>query len=76
MDEAAANWRYEQLHKDEPFHDGTFKSWARDRSTSHPYHYRDGVRVWVAPLDLSPDDDFLRRADDNGPDSQADTEHQ
>lgn len=77
MDEAAASWRYEQLHKDVPYHDGTFKSWARERSSSHPYHFRDGVRIWVAPEDLAPDDDFLGRpSHQGGADAEPDAEHQ
>lgn len=59
MESAAANDRYESKHKDRPYHDGSFKSWAKDRSRQHPYHFRDGVTVWVHDVDLSPDDDFL-----------------
>lgn len=59
MDQAAAEWRYDELHKEMPFHDGTFKSWAVERTKSHPYHYRDGATIWVASVDLSPEDKFL-----------------
>lgn len=59
METAAANWRYDQLHEKEPFHDGSFTSWAKDRSGAHPYHYRDGVTVWVARTDINPGDEFL-----------------
>lgn len=56
---AAANGRYDDLHKEQPYHDGTFTFWAKDRSRAFPYHYRDGVSIWVTREDLSPDDDFL-----------------
>ncbi len=59
MEEAAANRGYDKLHEALPYHDGTFTSWAKEHSPSHPYHARDGVRIWVAPEDLSPDDKFL-----------------
>lgn len=61
MEAAAANWRYDELHEKEPFHDGSFESWAKDRSLEHPYHFRDGVSIWVAPVDLTPDGTFLSR---------------
>lgn len=63
MEQAAADWRYDQLHKERPFHDGTFpddpRAWMKERSKSHPYHYRDGVTLWVAEVDLAPHDHFL-----------------
>lgn len=64
MEQAAAEWRYAELHKDLPFHDGTFTSWAKERSLSHPYHLSDGVSVWVAESDLTPHDHFLGGAKD------------
>lgn len=59
MEQAAAEWRYDALHKAKPYHDGTFTSWAEERSLKHPYHARDGVSVWVAEADLTPHDHFL-----------------
>jgi hypothetical protein len=59
MENAAANARYDDKHRDKPYHDGQFKSWAKDRSPHHPYHARDGVTVWVHDEDLNPDDAFL-----------------
>lgn len=61
MELQAAHWRYGELHKDEPFHDGTFTSWSGTRSLAHPYNYADGVTISVSPMDLNPDDDFLKR---------------
>ena len=62
MERAAAEWRYDQLHQDpeSPYHDGSFKNWSEKRTVEAPYHYGDGVNIWVAPVDLAPDDDFLR----------------
>lgn len=59
MNAAAATALYEEMHKDLPYHDGTFKSWAKDRSREFPFHYNDGVTIFAAPVDLQPDDDFL-----------------
>ncbi|MDF9716032.1 hypothetical protein [Nocardioides sp. ChNu-99] len=50
---------YAQLHKDAPYHDGTEESWAKDRSPDHPFHYSDGVTIWIADEDVNPDDRFL-----------------
>lgn len=59
MEAASANALYDKRHDALPFHDGTFESWAKHRTPSHPYHFRDGVTVWVHTEDLAPDDDFL-----------------
>jgi hypothetical protein len=59
MDLAAAKRRYAALHEALPFHDGSFKSWVKERSDSHPFHFSDGVQVWVSDVDYSPDDNFL-----------------
>lgn len=56
---ASAQRQWEALHKDRPYHDGTFRSWAEKASTAHPYHYSDGVVVWVSDEDLTPEDGFL-----------------
>ncbi len=59
---AAANL-YQQMHKDRPFHDGTFPKdphgWSESASRATPYHFMDGVSFYATPRDLSPDDDFL-----------------
>ena len=69
MELAAANWRFDEIHEAEPFHNGDESSWSATRSTDHPYHFRDGVTVFVAPTDFAPDDEFL-----TGPDSGHDPE--
>lgn len=56
---AAANWLYDQRHEEMPFHDGTFESWTEKRSRTHPFHYRDGVSIWVSKYDLTPDDNWI-----------------
>lgn len=56
---AAVNAKYDELHEKRKFHNGTFESWSEKRSDSHPFHYRDGVGLWVSRVDLTPDDDFL-----------------
>lgn len=57
---AAASGLYEDLHKDAPYHDGSWQSWRKERDHSHPFHFRDGVSLSVAREDLNPEDDFLR----------------
>lgn len=59
----AADWMYDDLHKDAEFHDGTFTRWSKDRSQAFPYHYRDGVVIGVAPVDLAPHDMFTTQAE-------------
>jgi hypothetical protein len=70
---ASAEATYDDLHKDLPFHDGTFKSWAPERSKQAPFHYRDGVSIWVTSIDLTPEDDFLggRNLADEAPDDDS-----
>lgn len=56
---AAANAIYEERHRERPFHDGTFSNWSSKRSSTHPFHFRDGVRIWVSKWDLTPDADWI-----------------
>jgi hypothetical protein len=58
MEREAAKGLYAGLHEKQPFHDGTFTRWAEKRSPAFPYHYLDGVTVWVAAVDHNPDDGF------------------
>ncbi len=58
---AAARRRYEALHKDRPYHDGSWKRWSAEASELFPFHFSDGVHLWVSEHDLTPDDDFLTR---------------
>lgn len=55
----AAEAKYAALHEKRPYHDGTYESWAEKRTDDHPYHYSDGVTIWVAEQDVNPDDKFL-----------------
>lgn len=50
---------FDKRHEDRPWHDGTGVLWAEKYSPTTPWHYRDGVTVWVSKYDLTPDDDFL-----------------
>lgn len=61
MQEKAAQRRWEILHQERPYHDGSFESWSKEPSLSHPFKYDDGVMIWVSKDDLSPDDDFLEQ---------------
>jgi hypothetical protein len=63
MELAAAHARYAAVHEDRPFHDGSFKSWAAKRSSSHPYKYDEGVSIFLAETDVQPWDEFLTRED-------------
>jgi hypothetical protein len=66
MEEAAANWRYDERYGDK-FHDGTWKNWSGTRSAAFPYGHRDDGTIFVMPEDVNPDDDFLGHT--SGPDS-------
>lgn len=57
---AAVNSKYDALHEDLPFHDGTFAAWGKE-SSEMPYSYRAGVTLWVSSQDLTPGDEFLNR---------------
>lgn len=59
MAREAAERRYDAVHEKEPFHDGTFSSWAKEPSGRHPFRHTDGVTIWIADRDLTPDDDFI-----------------
>lgn len=59
MSQKAAQWMWESKHEKEPYHDGSFTNWAKDRSSQFPFHRDDGVTIWVSRLDLTPDDDFI-----------------
>lgn len=60
QEQAAAQWRYGQVREAHgEFHDGSRRSWVKERSRSHPYHYMDGATVWVAETDLGLGGDFL-----------------
>lgn len=59
MELAAANRTYDRLHKEKPFHDGSWGSWRKEPSRSHPYHYRDGITLTVGREDTEPSGEFL-----------------
>lgn len=59
MQLAAANRIYDMRHEDRPYHDGSFSRWAAEPSRQFPFHYRDGVTIWLSPVELNPEDDFL-----------------
>jgi hypothetical protein len=73
MERDAASRRYESLHEERPFHDGSFKRWSKDLSPSTPYHFRDGVTIWVAATDVNPEDNFLNNATPTGGEHGGDT---
>lgn len=54
----AAEAAYGALHEEKPWHDGTYTSWAKNRSASHPYRFDMGVTIGVADHDLAPWDQF------------------
>lgn len=59
MARKAAERAYEDLHEKRPWHDGTFTVWTSERTQSTPFHYLDGVGIYVAPIDVNPGDNFL-----------------
>jgi hypothetical protein len=63
MEREAAQAVYDMLHEDQPWHDGTFTSWAKNRSAKHPYHFKHGVTIGVAAQNVSPWDEFTTKHD-------------
>jgi hypothetical protein len=58
MEKQAADAAYAKLHEAQPYHDGTFTSWSKDRGPGYPYHFNDGVSIGVADYDVTPHDTF------------------
>lgn len=50
----AAERRLDEIHADAAFHDGTRTHWSKEATPETPYHYRDGVKVWVSEHNLNP----------------------
>lgn len=73
MEREAAQAMYADLHADAPFHDGTFRNWSAKRNRITPYHFGEGVSIWVAPVDVNPEDDFLSAS---FPQQPADQQHE
>lgn len=63
MERLAAEAMYLALHEERPFHDGTFTSWAKERSRSHPYGAMEGMTIGVSDTDLAPWDHFTTKRD-------------
>lgn len=57
----AANRTFDELHEKQPFHDGHYRRFGKERTRATPFHVRDGVRIWVSAHDLTPDASFLER---------------
>lgn len=61
MEREAAQRMYGELHKDRPFHDGTFQNWTAERTPGTPYHFGDGVQIYASLEDDHPGDLFTTR---------------
>lgn len=61
MERESASAAYAALHEDKPWHDGSFKSWAKERSASHPIKFDMGVSIGVDSVDRAPWDKFTTR---------------
>lgn len=55
----AALAKWQALHANAPWHNGTESSWSKVQDEGHPYRYDMGVTLWVATRDVNPDDQFL-----------------
>lgn len=65
METEAAQAKYAQKREGNEWHDGSFKSWRKERSDSHPYKYTFGTKIWVSETDLGLGGDFLSTGDDS-----------
>lgn len=75
----AAQRLYALNHEKKPYHDGTFSNWAAEPSRDFPFHFTDGVRLWMAREELAPDDDWLGESvpeQTNGEQDQATQTHE
>lgn len=66
MEQAAAEAAYADQHSEKSghaFHDGTFIKWGPKWTWDTPYPAGAGVKVYVAPVDEDPGDDFTQRHD-------------
>lgn len=61
MQEKAAQRWFEEIHRDKPFHDGSFDRWSEKWSPGFPFHYSDGTTVWISKEELGLGGDFLNR---------------
>ena len=56
-----ADRKYGLKHDEQPYHNGRGGNWSKKPTKKAPFHFRDGVRVWVSQYDLTPDYPFLDR---------------
>lgn len=56
----SAQARFAELHKDRPWHDGTFTRWDEKQTRATPYHHSHGTSIWVSDTDYDLGGDFLR----------------
>ena len=56
---AVAERTFDHLHKDAPWHDGSFQVWRKEFSPETPWHYKDGTTLYLSEVDENPDDHFL-----------------
>lgn len=65
MARSAAQWKYDNLHKDRGFHDGSFTNWSKTRGVIDGVHFvfahNDGVTIDVIDEDAAPWDEFTTR---------------
>lgn len=63
MEERSAQTRFDEIHKDRPWHDGSFPedraAWSDKRTAETPFRYDWGARVFVTDTDLDMGGDFL-----------------
>lgn len=57
----AARTRYQLLHEERPYHDGSRANWAKEPSLEFPFHFTDGASISLAEEDLGLGGDFLEQ---------------
>lgn len=58
----AAKRLFSLLHEERPYHNGDFTGWSKEPSVSTPFHYGDGHRFYMAPVDVAPWDEWTTDA--------------
>lgn len=62
MNLASLRARYAAQHEKKPFHDGTFHGWSAERTPDAPFHFTDGVSLYVSEQEPAEGEDFLTDA--------------
>lgn len=61
MQKLAAQRRFNRLHSEKPWHDGSMTNWTEKPTDETPFNYEDGTAIWLSERDLGLGGDFLQQ---------------